>query len=239
MIQSTHDIRPYTLVLLPGLDGSGAQFTPLIDCLPGWLSPHVVAYPPAEPLSDDALTDFVLERWPDDDRVVLLGESFAGPVALRVATLYPERLSALILCSTYVTPPYPFLLPVVRPVLPLFLHHPPRPLLRYFLTGADAPDEYVEWVTGILRSVSRPTLEARLRSVQATDARRDLANCRIPLLSLHGQHDHLVGEGKRNELRKLRPDAFHTELPGPHQLIERQPVQVLTAIEHFLRAQEQ
>lgn len=38
------------LILLPGMDGTGLLFEPLLEALPGWLEPKVIAYPGHEPL---------------------------------------------------------------------------------------------------------------------------------------------------------------------------------------------
>lgn len=51
-----------SIILLPGLDGTGVLFKPLVG--------------------------FVLDRLPDSE-FVLLGESFSGPIALRVAARKP------------------------------------------------------------------------------------------------------------------------------------------------------
>jgi len=38
------------LLLLPGTDGTGLLFEPLVKALPSCLTAHVVAYPPEQPL---------------------------------------------------------------------------------------------------------------------------------------------------------------------------------------------
>src|SRR4051812_35337188 len=72
------------LVLLPGLDGSGRLFQPLLAELPKWIEPVVVAYPP-ERARFDELVPIARERLPHSGAFALLGESFSGPLALMLA----------------------------------------------------------------------------------------------------------------------------------------------------------
>jgi len=70
-----------TVVLLPGLDGSGDQFAPLIDALGSEVPTLTVRYPNA-PLDYEALQNIVATVLPRDRSYVILGESFSGPIAL-------------------------------------------------------------------------------------------------------------------------------------------------------------
>ena len=93
------------LLLLPGLDGSGVMFRPLLSHLPKEIRPIVVSYPPGEMLSYDELLPRVLAAIPDDLPFVLLGESFSGPLAIMAAAKCPPGLIGMILCATFVRNP--------------------------------------------------------------------------------------------------------------------------------------
>ena len=67
-----------SLVLLPGLDGTGKLFTPLINCLPDHLRPIVVSYPPDIPYGYEDLLPIVHSSLPKDKDYIILGESFSG-----------------------------------------------------------------------------------------------------------------------------------------------------------------
>ena len=54
-------MTPLPLVLLPGLDGTGEQFEPLLRELPASLTPIVVRYPTDRVLGYDAL--FLLAQY--------------------------------------------------------------------------------------------------------------------------------------------------------------------------------
>lgn len=68
-----------TLVLLPGMDGTGELFASLLAQLGGETRSIVVRYPTCEFLNYDALTEVVKAQLPDGESFVLLAESFSGP----------------------------------------------------------------------------------------------------------------------------------------------------------------
>src|SRR5258705_1882619 len=94
-----------TLVLLPGLDGTGRLFNPLMEVLPPYLIPLVIPYPANKFLGYSKLLKYARGQIPTDKPFVLLAESFSGPVAVEFAATHPSNLEALILCASFVTNP--------------------------------------------------------------------------------------------------------------------------------------
>ena len=89
-----------TVVLLPGLDGTGDLFQPLVDTAPPDVRPLVVKLPHLGSYAD--LLDAIRDQLPDG-RFIILGESFSGPLALQIARELPERVTAVILCNSFVS----------------------------------------------------------------------------------------------------------------------------------------
>jgi len=73
-----------------------------LEILPPAFEPVVVAYPPDRVLSYERLTELILDTTPDKGTVVLLGESFSGPLALMVAARRSVGLCAVVLCASFV-----------------------------------------------------------------------------------------------------------------------------------------
>jgi pimeloyl-[acyl-carrier protein] methyl ester esterase len=71
MLAPPHDLS--TLVLLPGMDGSGELFAPLLKELPAWLETRVVRYP-SQPMRYPELLDVVIRALPTDRPYCLLAE---------------------------------------------------------------------------------------------------------------------------------------------------------------------
>src|SRR5690349_11939308 len=96
------------LILLPGMDGTGELFGPLLAELPIELPVAVVSYPDRAASYADHVAVARTEL-PRDRPFVLLGESFSGPVAVRLAAEAPSNLRGLILCASFLTCPSPLL----------------------------------------------------------------------------------------------------------------------------------
>lgn len=96
------DREPLTLILLPGMDGTGELFADFVKQLPGWIEPRVVSYPRERKLSYDQLLLTVESVVPAAESFVVLAESFSAPLAVRFAARDPNRLEALILCAGFV-----------------------------------------------------------------------------------------------------------------------------------------
>ena len=95
------------LVLLPGMDGTGDLFEPLIAVLLGKLQCKVIQYPPHKALSYAELAEHVVPQLPVREEYVILGKSFSGPIAVMIAESKPRNLVGLILCATFARNPRP------------------------------------------------------------------------------------------------------------------------------------
>ena len=134
------------LLLLPGMDGTEILFGPLRRSLPGHLDVEALRYPQRGPSDYGLLLTTALATIaaaPPETRFVVLGWSFGGPLAMRIARLRPSRVRALVLVSTFVSCPLPWLRrvrwlligPIVGAVrfmrrLPLWLLRKPSDPLR-------------------------------------------------------------------------------------------------------------
>ncbi|MBV8036510.1 alpha/beta fold hydrolase [Roseateles sp.] len=95
-----------TLVLLPGMDGTGMDgtgmlFDPLMEALSGLIPLEVVKYPSATPAGYAEYERFAEASLPAKGPLVLLGESFSGPIAISLAAKHPMRIAGLVLCCAF------------------------------------------------------------------------------------------------------------------------------------------
>jgi pimeloyl-[acyl-carrier protein] methyl ester esterase len=228
-------MNSFTLVLLPGLDGTGTLFQPLLDELPSHLTPLVVRYPTDSPLGYDALLPLVLQTIPTSSPFVLLGESFSGPLAVMAAARPPAGLRGLILCASFVRNPLPL----------------GSTLLQHFVRGACfklAPEFIRSWAllggfaTPALRQLSARAITAvapnvlahRVRAVLNVDARRELSACRVPVLYLRGSHDRLIRRRISDDVMSHTSCGTMVELPAPHFVLQTQPAAAAAAISRFI-----
>jgi pimeloyl-ACP methyl ester carboxylesterase len=224
-----------TVLLLPGLDGTGALFVGAAP--PPGLALTIVDYPCERPVPRTRLIEAILAALPSEGPVILVGESFSGPLALEAAARVP-RLIGVVLLASFARPPRArLLIRLVAWLGPwLFRRPPPRLAVRVWMTGRSPA--LITRVRGAIRSVASEVLSDRLRQIADVDARESLRTCPVPVLALVADHDRLVPRRAIEGLRTLRPDLRVVTLPGPHLLFQHDPDAVLGAIlEWTTRAQ--
>lgn len=223
-----------TLILLPGLDGSGVLFRPLIRHLPPEFRPIIVAYPPRDVLGYNELLPLVLSALPSPSPFLLLGESFSGPLALMAAATRPQGLRGVILCATFVRNP-------VRPRLSLLRHlaspfafrfYPAATRIKAMFGGYSTP-EWRELKAEALKDVLPAVIAHRVRAVLQVNVLRELASCAVPILYLRGDRDRVVPGHNLKEILAARPETQVAYLSAPHLVLQTQPALAAAAISTF------
>lgn len=222
-------------ILLPGIDGSGRLFAPLLAARPRRLSAEGVSFPAGAALGYDELAALVRARL-SGEPFVLVAESFSGPLAVRLAAARPSGLVALVLAATFLHRPLnPLLHPVRGLVGARLLGLPmPAPLVRHFLAGADAPDALVREVQRAVGAAGPQALAHRAAEALRVDAREALARVEVPVLVLAPTRDRLVRTDAYEDVLAVRPDAEVALVDAPHMVLQRCPHACLARIEEFL-----
>jgi pimeloyl-[acyl-carrier protein] methyl ester esterase len=227
---------PLPTLLLPGLDGSGRLFRPLLAAGPHRLAPRVVPLPADRPLGYDEYLDLVRAALPRRGRFAILAESFSGPLAVRLAAERPPGLSALVLAATFLHRPLaPWLAPLEPLIGPRLFSLPLLPVtIRALLCGLDAPGEVVEEIRAATSAVPARVLARRAHEALAVDVREALADTEVPLLFLAPDGDRLIRTDAADDVRAARPDAEVVRLDSPHTILQVRPQACLAAVEEFL-----
>jgi pimeloyl-ACP methyl ester carboxylesterase len=224
------------LVLLPGFDGTGRLFSWFLNELPPELKSVVVSFP-TDRDTDYAALELDAERFlPRDRPFVLLGESFSGPLALRIAARGAPNLVAVILVASFVAQPIAWIPGFARDAVhPSLFRLPARSLMiRWFLCGGNPPEALIDSAVESLDSVDPAILAGRAKAALAVDATEALLRCPVPLLYLGGTQDRLIGSDTGPRLKVLRPDLECTMLAAPHFLLQQAPAAAAEAITEFL-----
>ena len=225
------------LVLLPGLDGTGVLFQPLLQALPPDIEPIVVAYPDRECLGYDELLPRVLAVLPREEPYVILGESFGGPLALQVAATRPHGLCSVILSASFVSCPYRFVptwAAALVPVMP-FRHFPHYAQIKRWL-GAYATPQLASLSAEALSRPSAEVFAHRVRQIFRVDARSILASLALPILYLQGTRDHVVPAHNLQTILRVKPQVQYQRLDAPHMLLQTQPMLAAKVIADFIAA---
>jgi pimeloyl-ACP methyl ester carboxylesterase len=227
--------RPFPLILLPGLDGTGRLFARFLGAATGALDLRTVPYPVDRFLDYADLETLVRSRLPRGEPYALLGESFGGPLALRVAAGRPPGLVGVVLAATFHRKPASPLIARAAPLGPAFFRLPlPPHVVRLLLAGGDAPPELVEEVREAVRQVPARVMAARARAALAVDASEQLRRCPVPLLFLGGKRDRLLRATLPGEIRALQPRVEVRLLDTPHLVLQRRPEEAMRIVEEFV-----
>jgi pimeloyl-ACP methyl ester carboxylesterase len=224
------DIADISIILLPGLDGTAQLFKRFIAAAPPHLSLTPVALPP-EPLSYGELAGRIANTLPDG-RVVLIAESYSGPLAIAVTSR--RVVDGLILCNSFVSAPRARALRWLA--LPSVMNlRPPALLLRRYMIGDRADDALVREVATTIASVPPAVLAHRIRSVLMVDEADAFAHCSVPTLYLRGTDDRLVPDSAWRRMSRLR-SMMMALVPGPHLLLQANPTAAWNAIIPFIES---
>jgi pimeloyl-[acyl-carrier protein] methyl ester esterase len=233
---STSRSRQISLVLLPGLDGTGRLFHWLLAALPPEIDPLVISFPGDIEADYAALEARVVALLPKDRPFALLGESFSGPLALRLAARGDANPVAIILVASFIKRPVVWAPRFVRHLLQPFMARAPipLPLLQWLVLGEAPSAALVEMTVDSLRSVDPAVLTTRAKAALGVDATAALIHCPVPILYLGGSRDRLISPEIAGQLQALRPDLDCVMLEAPHFVLQRAPALAAAAIIAFL-----
>lgn len=222
------------VVLLPGLHGTGDLFDSFVKQCPPEFDPITVNYPRDRVLSYEALACEVQSHVTGSSPMVLVGESFSGPLALRLASKRPPGLIAVVLVASFVLPPAPSWLRFL-PWQSLFHTRIPFYKLRAIAAGSRDEMEILVKAGRIMKDVSANVLASRVCSTLTVDARSWLGSCPVPLLYLAGARDRLVRPHSLASILECRPDVVCRTMQTSHFVLQLAPTQAWNAIVEFIR----
>jgi pimeloyl-ACP methyl ester carboxylesterase len=223
------------LVLLPGLDGTGKLFSEFVNVLGSSVDSRIVAYPKDQPLGYDELEALVLAVIPRNQPFVLLGESFSGPLAIRIAARAPAGLAAVILCASFAKNPFPWL----RWARPLAAFLPLKSLPRWvrapLMWGSASPQQAPAQMERAIAGVSPGVIRRRISVLLAADESAALGRLRLPVLVLRARRDRVISRAATQWILKKLPSAQLAEIDGPHLLLQTRPAECADAVRRFMR----
>lgn len=221
-------MRAPVSILLPGLHGTVDLFARFVAAAPAGFPVRCQPLPADIVRSYVELAEWVLDRLPPEP-VVLIAESFSGPLALLVADRCP-RVVSIVLSATFVERPLPGFLAHV-PVL-LWRQPPPIALISLVLTGGDRV--LAHEIRRTLDTVSGDVLASRARTALKVDVRAALERYVRPMLYLRGTRDRLIRARCAERLHALKPSARIVDIEAPHMLLQCRPAEAWAEITSFI-----
>ena len=231
------DAEPARLVLLPGLDGTDHMYRTALLRAPASLRVTVQSYPSDAASGYDKLQDSLRPQLPDGEPFHLIGDSFAGPLALRLAASGLPGLRGVVLLASFVRPPGWWPVRILGRLLPwrwIFAVRAPAWALRATMVGWRCGDSAIGAARAAQRQAGPAAMARRLRAALTVDATDALRRCPVPILYLRAARDRVVGPRCLREILTIRPDVVHVRIESSHVLLSCAPEETWREIERFV-----
>ena len=216
------------------MDGTGVLFEPFVVALGDALPVTVVTYPTSGDSQTYAgLSDLAALALPPEGPLVLLGESFSGPIAISLTAANPKRVVGVVLCCTFVRNPRPGLR-WLRGLTAMPAPLPPSPILSAMLFGRFATPRLRLMLRDALATVQPAVLRARLRAVVSVDVRAQARALEVPVLYLKAASDRLVPPSAVVEAEQYCRNMRVQSFDAPHCLLQTIPEEAAAVVADFV-----
>lgn len=210
------------LVLLPGLDGSGLLFQPFLKSCLQRDQYTVISYPSDRHIPYSELADYVISHLPKNKDIVLLGESYSGPVAIQIASRTGLNICSLILVATFSY--YPdTLLKFISLWLPYqYLLRLPIPdkILKYICFDQKIEPDIMLLLKKSLKLTPPALMASRMSEGIHIDVRKELKEIKIPCIYIKAKYDKLVSAKAAMEIKNINNAITIIEINGPHFILQ-------------------
>lgn len=219
------------LVLLPGLDGTGKLFAPLIEALPDSIDIQVITYPLNKEQTYNELIEYVKLNLPTED-FILLAESFSGPIAYQIALSKPKQLKSLILVATFLENPRPILLKFI-PNSRVFALPIPTIISKVFFLGFSVKDRIIELFNEVIKTVSPNVIAYRLKEITQLQPVSQKVNLKTTYIQ--ASNDKLVPSKSLKDWQKVCDEIDVSKVKGEHFILQTNPIRCAEVVTEVVR----
>jgi len=224
------------LVLLPGLDGTGNLFSPFLKQFSDQSCATVIPYPLDHYIPFEHLADYIISLLPKNKPIIILGESYSGPVALSLASRKDIDIQAVILVATFAKYPPSFLKTISKWLpLSLFLQLPiPDFVIRRFCFGSATNKTLSLMLRNAVKANTPNVLAKRARDGASIDVTKLLNEIKIPCLYIAATDDKMVPNKAIDILKRNLSNLEVVTIEGSHFILQVQPEGCYKVINKFL-----
>lgn len=218
------------ICLLPGLDGSGDLFKPLLAELGDCFDTTVIRYRESSTFEETVAE--AESQIPDVDTVSLVAESFSGLVATVILAKRKRNFGPSVFSATFARTPFQSLTKLVSwlPERAFQVGAANRLALELFGLDSEAPEALVNQAAAVLESADKAALKARIGILSKIDVSDQLRMVDVPVLYIRAKRDRIVSRKRGEEMVKYLPNVRVTEIDGPHLILQAEPALAAQAI---------
>jgi hypothetical protein len=229
-------LRDQSLILMPGLDGTGLSFEPFLKFITDDVKVTIIRYPTDRLLSFEETVECAAAQIAAGPPPIVIAESFSGPVAVQMIASGRIRAKALVLCATFAKSPHPIIWPVIRFLrLPLLIR-PEMPVLFFKIILGD--NKLIASLGPLWKKVHADVparvMDHRLGLINRLDVTKWLEKLSLPCLYLQATDDRVVSSSCLADFERRIPHLVIKRIKAPHFILQARPQACLEAIEQFL-----
>ncbi len=213
-------IEGLSIALVPGLDGSGRLFQELTTSLAPRKPACLIRYPLHEKWDVSDYVNHLDQSLPTDENLLLIAESFSGPLALELLRSR-SNIKALVLVASFARCPNPIL--HLLPFIPLSTLKPllrSSVALRAFCLGNEATPDQIKRLKSVIDELPSEILRCRLNLLRTLRIEAKSIPDTIPILHLIASKDRLVCRSSAPDLSHAHADSRVVTVNGPHFLLQ-------------------
>ncbi len=212
-----------TLVLMPGLDGTGRLFEPVIPLLEQQFRLTVVTYPNLNSFND--YINCARSQLPAEPGYSILAESFSGPVALALMAQQGDQIGPSVLAATFSRSPLQALTQMAS-IIPSQLFS--IGTLNEYCLDVSANSSHDDTDTAplpmdVTQQLDGSQLKHRIEINSRIDITAMLPDIQTPLLYLRATRDRIVSEAHAELLQDNLPNLRRVDIDAPHLLLQTRP----------------
>jgi pimeloyl-[acyl-carrier protein] methyl ester esterase len=233
------------LILLPGLDGTGDLYQPLIQAMnieyskSSDLSVEVISYPVNQKLEYSDLIEIIEKRLPIEEDFYIVAESFSGVIAFSLASKpaahdLHKRLKGIVFIASFVSTPSS-LAKYVAPLIPSQLLSPnviPKFIVKKLMLGTSGHVSIEQFWTAV-HKVDPKVLIQRIKAISQIDYKKTIIS--VPCCYIQANQDWLVPAKNLKHFEQCCPNLETHHVNGPHFIAQAQPQAVAQMILQFIK----
>jgi pimeloyl-ACP methyl ester carboxylesterase len=210
---------------MPGLDGTGRFFAPIIPLLEPHFELVVVTYPDL-----DSFTDYVncaQNQLPATPGFSLVAESFSGPVAMALMAQQSDQIGPSVLCATFARSPLAALTRMANyvPEQMFSIGALNEFCLDVYATDDEDASETLPLSLNVTEQLDGALLKHRISVLSRIDVSALLPDIEVPILYLHAERDRIVSENDAQMMQEYLPNIERVDIDAPHLLLQTRPQQ--------------
>lgn len=223
------------VLLLPGMDGTGTLFKPLLDLIPNYYEVEVVSLIQEVDISYEYQAETILKQIEKD--VVIVAESYSGVIALEMLKKGSPFIKHVIFMASFIAPPS--LLSKFGRVVPSFVFsftQKNNSVIHRFLFGRYGSDDLCRLFDSVMEKVDAKLLTFRLGQIATLKKQNQQLNC--PCTLIQARQDNLVSYRTVNAFKAVFNNLDLSVVEGTHFLIQTNPYECWQLIEAVIKNQK-